>query len=210
MEIVNVKISDIVPYENNPRNNADAVDYVVNSIKEFGFKNPIIIDRNNVIVAGHTRLLAAKKIGLTSVPCIIADDLTEEQIKAFRLVDNKVAEFSVWNENLLDLELSEIADFDIDMSEFGFDLMDESESSKSESEKRYESLQLKAFEHYDYVVFVFRNQFDWLKVVSEFDIKKVDAGYGKTKKVGVGRIIDGKKLLEKMGYKDSDIEPWEE
>lgn len=182
MNIVDVKVNEIVPYENNPRDNADAVEYVVNSINEFGFKNPIILDKNNVVVAGHTRLLAAKKIGLETVPCIIADDLTEEQAKAFRLVDNKTTEFAFWNENLLDLELSEIADFDIDMSEFGFDLMDESESSKSESEKRYESLQLKAFEHYDYVVFVFRNQFDWLKVVSEFDIKKVDAGYGKTKK----------------------------
>lgn len=120
MEIINKSIKDIKPYEKNPRKNKDAVDYVAKSIEEFGFKNPIIIDRNNTIVCGHTRLLAAKKLKLKEVPCIIADDLTEEQIKAFRLADNKVSEFAEWDFDLLNGELDNI--LDIDMSDFGFEL----------------------------------------------------------------------------------------
>ena len=88
MEIKNLKIQDLKPYEKNPRKNDEAVNFVAESIKQFGFKVPIIIDKNNVIVAGHTRFKAAKKLGISEVPCIVADDLTEEQIKAFRLADN--------------------------------------------------------------------------------------------------------------------------
>lgn len=116
------KISELVPYENNPRKNDKAVDYVAKSIKEFGFRNPIIIDKNNVIVCGHTRYLACKKLGIDEVPCILADDLTDEQIKAFRLADNKVSEYAEWDINMLDGELGEIVD--IDMSEFGFEIPD--------------------------------------------------------------------------------------
>ena len=119
MQIVNRKISDLTPYEKNPRKNDAAVQYVANSIKEFGFKVPVVIDREGVIVAGHTRLKAAKKLMLEEVPCIIADDLTDEQIKAFRLADNKVSEFASWDAELLDEEIQDIND--IDMSEFGFD-----------------------------------------------------------------------------------------
>lgn len=119
MQIVNRKISDLTPYEKNPRKNDAAVQYVANSIKEFGFKVPVVIDRDGVIVAGHTRLKAAKKLMLEEVPCIIADDLTDEQIKAFRLADNKVSEFASWDAELLDEEIQDIND--IDMSEFGFD-----------------------------------------------------------------------------------------
>ena len=108
MEIINKKLSELKQYENNPRNNDAAVDGVAASIKEFGFKVPIIIDNNNMIVCGHTRYKAAKKLKLDTVPCIIADDLTEAQIKAFRLADNKVSEKATWNEDLKFLELSEI------------------------------------------------------------------------------------------------------
>lgn len=92
MNVKEINIKDIRPYEKNPRKNNSAVAYVAESIKQFGFKVPIIIDKNNVIVAGHTRYKAAKKLGINTVPAIIADDLTDEQIKAFRLADNKVAE----------------------------------------------------------------------------------------------------------------------
>lgn len=105
------------PYKRNPRKNENAVDAVAASIKEFGFKIPIVIDDNYEIVAGHTRLKAATKLGLETVPCIIADDLTPEQIKAFRLADNKTAELAEWDLDLLDLELDEIP---LDMSLFGF------------------------------------------------------------------------------------------
>lgn len=121
MNIVNKKVDELIPYENNPRYNDEAVEYVANSIKEFGFKVPIIVDKNNVIVAGHTRYKASLELGLEEVPTIVADDLTEEQIKAFRLADNKVSEKSSWNFELLDEELNDI---DIDMSNFGFENID--------------------------------------------------------------------------------------
>ena len=118
MKILNINIKDIKPYEKNPRKNDEAVKYVANSIKEFGFKQPIVIDKNNVIVAGHTRYKASLELGLEEVPCVMADDLTDEQVKAYRLADNKVAEASDWDLDLLDEELEDI--FDIDMKDFGF------------------------------------------------------------------------------------------
>lgn len=118
MNIIEKNLKDIKPYDKNPRKNDDAVEYVANSIKEFGFKVPIVIDKDGVIVAGHTRYKASKKLGLEKVPCIIADDLTDEQIKAYRLADNKVGESAKWDFNLLQEELSEI--FDIDMKMFDF------------------------------------------------------------------------------------------
>lgn len=117
MKIVEKDINDIYEYENNPRNNDNAVQAVANSIKEFGFKVPIIIDKDGVIVAGHTRKKAAETLGLKKVPCIIADDLTEEQIKAFRLADNKTAELASWDFSQL---IDEIGDISIDMQQFGF------------------------------------------------------------------------------------------
>lgn len=117
MEIKMYKLEDLKPYENNPRFNDDAVKYVANSIKEFGFKVPIIVDKNNVIVAGHTRYKASLELGLKEVPVIVADDLTDDQVKAFRLADNKASEFAEWNIDLLDLELDDI---NLDMSDFGF------------------------------------------------------------------------------------------
>ena len=128
LEIIYKKINEIIPYKNNPRKNDDAVEDVANSIKEFGFKVPIVIDKNNEIVAGHTRYKASKKLGLEEVPCIIADDLSEEQIKAFRLADNKVSEKAEWDIDLLDNELDDI--LNIDMSDFGFDLDLEDEEEK--------------------------------------------------------------------------------
>lgn len=124
MSIEYINIDEIIPYENNPRNNDDAVPYVANSIKEFGFKVPIIIDENNVIVAGHTRLKSAEMLGLESVPCIRADDLTEEQIKAFRLADNKVGEIATWDLSKLNIELEGIS---LPMSDFGFENINESD-----------------------------------------------------------------------------------
>lgn len=106
MKIDYLSIDDIREYEGNPRNNDAAVDYVAESIEKYGFKNPIIIDRNYVIIAGHTRYKAAIQLGLDKVPCIVAGDLSEEQIKAFRLADNKVAEAAEWDMNLLLDELS--------------------------------------------------------------------------------------------------------
>ena len=125
MNVQEIKLKDIKPYGKNPRKNDDAVPYVAESIKQFGFKVPIVIDRNSVIVAGHTRYKAAKQLKMKTVPFLVADDLTDEQVRAFRLADNKVAELAEWDIDLLDDELDEI--FDIDMSDFGFDLSEDEE-----------------------------------------------------------------------------------
>ena len=137
MEIINKKLSELKQYENNPRNNDAAVDGVAASIKEFGFKVPIIIDNNNMIVCGHTRYKAAKKLKLDTVPCIIADDLTEAQIKAFRLADNKVSEKATWNEDLKFLELSEIEPLGIDMLQFGFEELEKQLNNTAVVEDEY-------------------------------------------------------------------------
>lgn len=118
IKIIEKAVADLVPYENNARINGQAVDAVANSIREFGFKNPIIIDKGNVIIAGHTRLLAAIRLGIDKVPCIIADDLSDEQIKAFRIADNSTAQLADWDLEKLNAEL---ADIDMDMSLFGLD-----------------------------------------------------------------------------------------
>lgn len=119
MKIEMMSIDDIVPYETNPRRNDKAVDVVANSIKEFGFKVPIIVDENHVIICGHTRRLAALKLGLARVPVCVAHDLTPEQVNAYRLADNRVAELAEWDEKLLKEEISSITG--VDLSEFGFD-----------------------------------------------------------------------------------------
>ena len=132
MKITNRKIGTIRPYEKNPRKNDDAVQYVANSIKEFGFKVPIVIDSDGVIVAGHTRYKAAKRLGIEEVPCIVADDLTKEQIKAYRLADNKVAEKAEWDLEFLSEELDDL--FDFDMDRFGFDFEIEEEEATVEED----------------------------------------------------------------------------
>ena len=113
-------VADLNPYANNPRLNDGAVDAVAASIKEFGFKVPIVVDSDGVIVTGHTRLKAAKKLGIDTVPVIVADDLTSEQVKAFRLADNKTGELAQWDFDKLDIELDGIDE--IDMGDFGFDM----------------------------------------------------------------------------------------
>lgn len=137
INIVYKKTEELIPYINNPRNNDNAVDAVASSIKNFGFKVPIVIDKDNEIINGHTRLKAAKKLGLEEVPCIVASDLTEQQIKAFRLADNKVSAIATWDFELLESELAELSDFD--MSEFGFDMSEfESEDSQEVIEDDFE------------------------------------------------------------------------
>ena len=122
LSIIYKPIDQIKPYENNPRNNAAAITAVAASIKEFGFRVPIIIDKDNVIVAGHSRYNAAISLQMTEVPCVVADDLTQEQVKALRLADNKVGSFSLWDFSALSQELDELGDYD--MQQFGFQTFD--------------------------------------------------------------------------------------
>lgn len=135
MNIINIELKKIKQYEKNPRKNDEAVGPVAESIKEFGFKCPIILDKNNVIIAGHTRYKAAKQLKLKEVPCIVADDLTEEQIRAFRLADNKVGEIAEWDFDLLNMELESIS---FDMSSFGFNILNEEEKEIEEDEYEVE------------------------------------------------------------------------
>ena len=132
MNIINIELKKIKQYEKNPRKNDEAVGPVAESIKEFGFKSPIIVDKDNVIVAGHTRYKAAKRLKLKEVPCIVADDLTEEQIRAFRLADNKVGEIAEWDFDLLNMELESIS---FDMSSFGFNILNEEEGKEIEEDE---------------------------------------------------------------------------
>ena len=138
MEIIYKNVNDLIPYEKNPRKNSKAVKYVANSIKNFGFKIPIVIDSNNVVICGHTRLMACKKLNIDTVPCIIADDLTDEQIKAFRLADNKVSEKAEWDFDLLNEEMDDIVSFD--MEDFGFEMfsMDDIDELDGYNEKEDE------------------------------------------------------------------------
>ena len=135
MNIVEKRLDEIRPYENNPRRNDEAVQYVAESIRQFGWKQPIVIDRDGVIIVGHTRYKAAQSLGLEAVPCMIADDLTPEQVKAYRIADNKVSDFSVWDNKKL---LEELQDLDelagdlftgFDTSDFFDDTLDESDNS---------------------------------------------------------------------------------
>lgn len=119
MDVISMAISDIKPYPNNPRKNDDAVTATANSIKEFGWQQPIIVDKENIIIAGHTRYKAAKQLNMDKVPVVVAKNLSKEQVKAYRLADNKTGEIAVWDYEFLDDELANIIDFD--MEDFGFE-----------------------------------------------------------------------------------------
>lgn len=125
MDIKQIPITDVVPYDKNPRNNDDAVESTANSIKEFGWQQPIVVDKNNIIIVGHTRLKAAEKLKLDTVPVLVADNLSEEQVKAYRLADNKTGELADWDMALLNEELEGIAE--LDMDDFGFELAEDAE-----------------------------------------------------------------------------------
>lgn len=115
-----VDINSIAPYPFNPRDNAGAIESLANSIKTFGFIVPIVVDGDNVLVAGHTRVEAAKRLGIPEVPCIRAEHLTEDQINAFRIIDNKVAELAKWDFDLLSGEISKLQDSGLTLTEFGW------------------------------------------------------------------------------------------
>ena len=119
-QVVYQDISQIHPYENNPRNNEAAIEPVAQSIKRFGFRVPILIDGKGTIIAGHTRYEAAKRLGMDKVPCIRVDDLTDEQIRAYRIADNKVAEASSWNDDILRTEMDALKALDVDLTDTGF------------------------------------------------------------------------------------------
>lgn len=203
MRVEMVNISDIKPYKRNPRKNENAVDKVAESIKQFGWQQPIVVDKDGVIIVGHTRYKAAKKLGFTEVPVLWATDLTEEQVRAYRLADNKTNELAEWDMTLLYKELASI--IDINMADFGFaEALDELEEDLFfEDEPEVEFTEVLGEEH-NYIVLFFDNDVDWLQAQSLFDIKTVKgfstkrSGNGKITKMGVGRVINGAKVLERI------------
>lgn len=203
MNIKYVNIDEVEPYERNPRNNDSAVEATANSIKEFGWQQPIVVDKNNVIIVGHTRLRAAKKLGLDKVPVLVAKNLTDEQVKAYRLADNKTGELAVWDKTL-QAELDDIND--IDMSVFGFDLDKEDEEETPlvpEIEFTPELL-----EKNNYVVLKFDNDVDWLQAQTLLGLKTVkslDSKPGFEKK-GIGRVVDGPSAINKIMNGGDDSE----
>ena len=199
MDIKIMRVADIIPYAKNPRKNDSAVDAVAASIKEFGFKVPVVIDSEGVIVSGHTRVKAAKRLGIEEVPCVVADDLSPEQIKAFRLADNKVSEAAKWDDGLLAGELGDI--LNIDMSAFGFEMPDLEADEGGEPEVEF-SEELR--EEHNYIVLYFDNEVDWLQAETLFNLlprKRLSTRKdGELRKastaVGLGRVLNGAKALE--------------
>lgn len=205
IEVVYRKTDELIPYEKNPRKNDEAVGYVANSIKEFGFKVPIIVDCNDVIVAGHTRLKAAKKLGIDEVPVIVADDLTEEQINALRLADNRVSEFADWDMDTLLSEIDKIQT--IDMSDFGFEFSDVIDDMEKDQEEEPEIQFAEVLgEESNYLILKFTKDIDWINAKTLFGITSVKC-YSTRKdgkitdemvRVGVGRVLDGVEAIDRL------------
>jgi ParB-like chromosome segregation protein Spo0J len=210
MEVINKKVDELVPYEKNPRVNHQAVNEVAKSIREFGFKVPVIVDEDNILVAGHTRVEACKRLGIEEVPAIVADDLSDEQIKAFRIMDNKSAQYSEWDYELLLEEIADLDELDYDIDLTGFkdveldEIMEElakSQQKEMEEEKPEIEFSDELLEEHQYVVLKFDNSMDWQVAQDIFDLKTVKALWSKGEnfqRAGIGRVIDGKKVLEML------------
>lgn len=135
-KIYKLKVDDLVPYEKNARtHSAEQIDRICRSIEQFGFLNPVLVYKDNVIIAGHGRVMAAKKLGLKTVPCLKAEDLTEEQMKAYVIADNKIAEDAGWDFDILREELTHLQDMDFDISLTGFDSLAELDFDEPEPQK---------------------------------------------------------------------------
>lgn len=209
--VIYKNITELKPYKKNAKKHPkEQVEQIANSIKEFGFTQPVLIDKNSCVVAGHGRVLGAKKAGLKQVPTICLDDLTPEQIKAYRLADNKLNE-SGWDEKLVSEEISELLKFDIDMEVFGFS-MDVLEDETVEVEPDVPFTEVLNEEN-NYIVLKFNNKIDWINALGVFGVERVrklstkKAGEKQGKdwqeRYGVGRVIDGAKVLERM--KDNEV-----
>ena len=199
-------IKELKPYKKNAKKHPkEQVERIANSIKEFGFfeHRAVAIDKDDYVVEGHGRILAARKAGLTQVPTICLDDMTEEQIKAWRLIENKTAESS-YDETMINKEIEELLQSDIDMEAFGFsvDIL-EDETIEVEPDAPFTEI---LNEENNYIVLKFNNRIDWLNAMGIFGIEKAKAyptrkeGNKKTfgMRAGVGRVLDGQKVLERV------------
>lgn len=202
--VIYKNITELKPYKKNAKKHPkEQVEQIANSIKEFGFTQPVLIDKNNCVVAGHGRVLGAKKAGLKQVPTICLEDLTPEQIKAYRLADNKLNE-SAWDNALVNEEISELIKSDIDVEMFGFSIdVLEDETVEVEPDVPFTEI---LHEENNYIVLKFNNKIDWLNAMGLFGIEKAKAyptkkdGNKKSfgMRAGVGRVLDGQKALERV------------
>lgn len=197
MKVKQISIDKIIPYHNNPRKN-QAIDKVASSINEYGFQQPIVVDKNMVVIVGHTRLLASKKLKLKKVPIAIAD-LTKSQAKAYRLADNRTNEDSSWNEELLKGELLDLEGL---LNSTGFDdselekLLDDPEPEDDAEVVFSEEIG----ETNNYIVLVFKNDIDWLSAQTHFNLETVTSKRqnGKAWSKGIGRVLDGAKYITEL------------
>lgn len=203
MKIENVNVNDLIPYEfNNKKHDKKQVDRIANSIKEFWFLQPLVIDKDNIIVVGHWRLEGAKKLWLKEVPCIRVENLTDVQIKKYRILDNKLNE-SDWDADKLKMELDELGDLDfgdikLDLDEeFGELLKDIEEEVKKEEEKPEVEFSEELLEEHNYVVLYFDNTTDWMTACDVFGIEQKKR-LGSIKWVWVWRVIRWDKVLNKL------------
>ena len=145
LKIVYVPVEKIKPYKDNPRENTKAIKKVAESIKNFGFRVPLVLDKKYVIVTGHTRYLAAKELGLEKLPCVIAEDLSKEKIKAYRIADNKVSEYSTWNDSLLASEMDALKEMGVDLDETGFSEIEIMELTEDILPEKYDAKEFKDY-----------------------------------------------------------------
>lgn len=204
LNIIYKDIKQLKPYKNNAKKHTkEQVERIANSIEQFGFTQPVVVDKNNCVVAGHGRVLGAKKAKLKQVPTVTLEDLTEEQIKAYRLIDNKLNE-SDWNEQLLEQELNELKLLteDIDMELFGFTIDTlADETIEVEPEVQFTEV---LHEENNYIVLKFDNKINWINAMGLLGIEKVKA-YPTSQKAkkgfdrhGIGRVINGQEALERI------------
>ena len=204
LEFEYVETKKLVPYVRNAKTHSETqIKKIMGSIKEFGFIAPIIIDKDNNVLAGHGRLLAADRLGLEKVPCIKEDHLTETQRKAYILADNRIGELAGWDDELLKIELEELQenDFDIDVIGFEDDILKaiEDEEEEEKEEKADIPFTEELLEEHNYVVLYFDNEVDWLQAKSLFELetkRDVTAPWRSGK--GIGRVLKGAETLEKL------------
>lgn len=188
------QIKELKPYKKNAKkHNKEQVEQIANSIKEFGFTQPVIIDKHDCVVAGHGRILGAKKAGLKQVPTVCLDELTEEQIKAYRLVDNKLNE-SEWDKKTLKEELDELYS-SFSMEDFGFGISIENIDLLQEGKRE---IAPELGEANNYIVLEFDTEQEWEDAQFYFDLKEVETPdkNPKIRRKGIGRVIKGKDILE--------------
>ena len=197
MEITQKKLSELIPYENNAKKHDETqIKNVAKSIKEYGFVQPIVIDKDNVIVIGHCRYEASKTLGIEEVPCVLVDSLTDEQVKALRLIDNKTNE-SPWDMPKLNQELEELFG-KIDMNEFGFPV--QIENLDNHELLGEEKISAELDEANNYVVLKFDNETDWNEAILKLGLETVSTGEKckGIRRTGIGRVIDGTKVIERL------------